>query len=136
MTPARTREDGLAAEARAFHRAFFPGEPPQEVVRRYIEANLRFETEEADRAVAAVVRAGLDVEAVEFWLRLRGRNPALTRKIQVLFYLLEPRSRYYPWFVGGAEGRAKAVRGLIGAALRSVWKGAKGAWLVRRHGIV
>ena len=54
----------------------------------------------------------LDPEAVEVVLRLSGRDSVLTRKIQILFYLAEVRSAYYPRFVNERAGFWRAVAAL------------------------
>jgi hypothetical protein len=130
-----TRENELAMEARYLHRAFFGSDPPSEVVDRYIAANLicRCET---DALTSAIVARRLDAEAIELTMRLRHGPTILTRKIRILFYLLEVRSAYYPFFVGGGESRFRALSGVLYAALPTAVKYLKGAYLVRKHGLV
>jgi hypothetical protein len=125
----------LATEARYLHRAFFGGDPPSEVVERYIAANLicRCET---DALTAAIVARRLDAEAIELALRIRKGPTILTKKIRILFYLLEVRSAYYPFFVGGGESRVRALSGVLYSVLLTAVKYLKGAYLVRKHGLV
>ena len=127
----------LAEEARYFHAAFFQGLPPTEVVDRYIEANRHcFPSidERQERAIRTIIEQRLDVEAVEF--ALRPTNPILSRKIQILFFLLEVRARYYGVFVNCGAGAARAWRELLTSLVRAVWKRVKGAYLVRRYGLI
>src|SRR5580658_7222193 len=92
----------LALEARYLHRAFFGSDPPSEVVDRYIAANLIC-CDEPSALTNTIVARGLDAEAIELTLRLRKGPTILTKKIQILFYLVEVRSAYYSFFVGGGE---------------------------------
>ena len=127
----------LAREAVYLHQRLFGGLPPDEVVARYVQANQRCLPPGSDRSSAivdAVVSRRLDPEAVE--LVLRRRHPLLSRKIQILFYLLEVRSGYYAWFVNPSDAFGRAVVELIGSTLRTGWLFVKGAWLVWRHRLV
>src|SRR5215472_10398137 len=104
-------DQDLAEEAGYFHAAFFPGVPPPEVVERYIAANRHCFPEideQHGRTIRTVVARRLDVEAVEF--ALRGTNTTLSRKVQILFFLLEVRAGYYGCFVNCHSGAARAWR--------------------------
>jgi hypothetical protein len=125
----------LESEARHLHRAFFRNDPPAEVVGRYVAANAAH-GEPSGGLVERVVALRLDAEAVELALRLRQGPTALTRKIQILFYLLEVRPEYFGFFVGEAEGQGRAAWGVLLSLLRTAGKYLKGAYLVRRHGLV
>ena len=128
----------LASEARYLHRCFFRADAPSEVVDRYIGANV--ECGIAPSAlVQTIVTRGLDAEAVELILRSRKSPGVLTKKIRILFYLAEVRSENYSAFFGTAgkdESRMNAWFGLFGGMVQSAAKYLKGAYLVRRHGLV
>jgi hypothetical protein len=125
----------LADEARYLHRAFFRKDPPTEVVDRYIAANtLCFP--ESSPLMSKLIAHRLDPEAVELALRLRKGPGILTRKIQILFYLLEVRSAYYSFFVGERESRPRAILGMLFSIFQTAMKSLKGVYLVRRHGLV
>ena len=131
--------EALEQEARYLHARFFGRPLPEVVVARYVDANqLCFPNLSGrDRALLRqVIASRLDPEALELVLRWRKRTPVLTRKIQILFYLLEVRSEYYPYFVNQKPGRARAVAHLALALLRTAWKAVKGAVLVWRYGFV
>jgi hypothetical protein len=129
------RANDLTLEARYLHRAFFGNDPSAEVVDRYISANLICRCEN-DALTSKVVAQGLDAEAIELTLRLRHGPTILTKKIRILFYLLEVRSAYYPFFVGREESRIRALSCVLYAALPTAVKYVKGAYLVHRHGLV
>jgi len=129
----------LSDEARYLHRAFFRKDPPAEVVDRYIAANKLCFPESsplASKMMSKIVAARLDAEAVELALRVRKGPAILTRKIQILFYLLEVRSAWYSFFVGERESRSRAVAGLLYSVLQTAVKALKGLYLVRRHGLI
>jgi hypothetical protein len=79
------------------------------------------------------VAARLDAEAIELAMRLRRGDPVLTKKIHVLFYLVEVRSRYYHYFVNERAAFWLAVFRIAAGCLRTVYKYVKGAMLIRRY---
>jgi hypothetical protein len=127
------------AEVRYLHRHFFRSDPPPEVIERYIAANrlcLPTLDESSLRILSTVVSQQLDPEAVEIVLRHRHLNPVLTRKIQILFYLVEVRSSYYTYFVSNQAGFTRASLQLLTSVIQTAWKLAKGTYLIRRYGLV
>lgn len=131
--PDRSAE--LGNEARYLHQAFFRKDPPAEVVDRYIAAN-ELCLPESSPLMAKLLAHRLDPEAVELALRLRKGPGILTRKIRILFYLLEVRSAYYSFFVGERESRPRAVFGMLYAVIQTAVKALKGAHLVRKYRLV
>ena len=129
----------LAREARYFHSLFFPGDVPDEVVDRYVAANEVCFGELDDRSlrlVERVVSARLDAEAVELVLRWGKRNDILTKKIQILFYLLEVRAQYYPYFVNERASFFRAWGALLLSALKTLRQLVKGKYLIWKHNLV
>ena len=63
--------------------------------------------------MARVVSLRLDVEAVEFALRRRRACPELTRKIQVLSYLIEVQAEYQGDFIAYGREPARAILVLL-----------------------
>jgi hypothetical protein len=125
----------LAKEAQYLHLAFFRCDPPPEVTARYIAAN-ELCCPEPDEVTGRMVALGLDVEAVELALRVRRGPTILTKKIRILFYLLEVRSAYYSYFVGDDESLPRAGLGLFSSVVQTALKYLKGAYLIRRHGLI
>ena len=128
--------EALAREARTLHRALFGGAIPEEVVQRYIRAHdgcPAARTEAARRALDIILSRNLDAEAIEYALRLRKGDPALTQKFQILFYLVEVRSAYYPRFVNERPGAARAAWEMLQAVQHSLVKFVKGFYLIRRY---
>ena len=128
--------EALAREARSLHQALFGGVAPEEVVQRYIRAHEicpAARTEAARRALDLILSRNLDAEAIEYALRLRQGDPALTQKFQILFYLVEIRSAYYSRFVNERPGAARASWEMLRGLLRSLVKFVKGNYLIRRY---
>jgi hypothetical protein len=86
--------------------------------------------------VETIVAHRLDAEAVELAMRLRHGSDVLTRKIQILFFLVEVRSAYYGYFVNQTPGLWRAVIRLFASSVQTAWKGCKGCYLVWRYGFV
>jgi hypothetical protein len=129
------RAPSLAEEAHHLHACLFRGSLHAVVVARY-EAAHRELGIAASPAVQKVVARRLDAEAVEYALRRRAPGAALTRKMQVLCYLVEVHPGYLSEFVNQKSSRVGAWAALLRATLRSGWKRLKGEYLVRRHGLV
>jgi hypothetical protein len=129
----------LENEARHFHAQFFHRSLPAQVLDRYVDANhLCFPSVSSKerQMVDLIVTRGLDAEAVELALRLRKGSRILTRKIQILFYLVEVRSEYYAYFINQVPGLPRAAMSLCAATLRTAWKAVKGLYLVWRYSFV
>lgn len=132
-------DESLASQARYFHQAFFKGEPDQEVIDRYLAANRHCLPDidaRSERLVDLVVSERLDVEAVEFALRRTRHNTIVTKKLSILFYLVEVRARYFPLFVNEEKRRLRALVGLGLSAAAAVYKFAKGKYLLRKYGLL
>jgi hypothetical protein len=131
------RTPTLAEEARYLHDSLFRAPMDASVVKRYEAAHGElFPNETTSRAVARLVSRRLDVEAVEFAMRRRGCGAQLTRKIQILCYLVEVRAAYQSHFIATKREHVKATIWLLAALVRTVWKRGKGEYLVRRHGML
>jgi hypothetical protein len=129
----------LEREARYLHGLFFRRRIPEAVKDRYVAANhLCFPVLDARdcRMVETIVARRLDAEAIELAMRLRRGSGVLTRKIQILFFLVEVRSVYYGDFVNQTPGLWRALLRLFVSSVQTVWKVAKGWYLVWRYGLV
>lgn len=131
------RTPSAAEEARHLHACLFRAPLDAVVVARYEAAQQQMGLA-ASSLTAAVVTRRLDAEAVEFALRRRGKGADLTRRLQILCYLVEVRRDYLAEFVNlGSPANPGSVRSawaaLLAATLRSGWKRLKGEYLVRRY---
>jgi hypothetical protein len=127
----------LERECALLCRQIFGIAPPEGCVEAYQKANERvFEAVPAEARAAAqiaeAVRRGWDLEAMELAQRLRDKAGPLTKKVNILFYLVEARPQSFPHFVNVQATPWRGWARLIGETLRSVYKLLKGWWLWRR----
>ena len=129
----------LADEALYFHNSLFSQPLDPMVIERYVAAN-RLCIPQLDSRSAVIIdriiSARLDLEAIEMVFRLRQPDNFLTKKIQILFYLLEVRSAYYQRFINNEANFPLALRSLAGSALAAAWKFLKGRYLIWKHHLV
>ena len=129
----------LPEEARYFHECFFSQPLDEPLIDRYVAANRLCIPQLDDRSAAIldrIVSSRLDIEAIELVFRRRCPHNFLTKKIQILFYLLEVRSAYYHRFINDEPNFSKALRSLIACALRAGVKFLKGKYLVWKYDLV
>src|ERR1700674_966206 len=108
----------LSDEARHLHGCFFSQPLDPSVISRYEAAHHRIFPDEAPSPlVTRIVDKKLDAEAIEDALRWRRKGRALSRKIQILFYLVEVRSSYLPEFVNTQPHKAQAFFQITCAAI-------------------
>ncbi len=127
----------LAEEVVYLHDAlFYPIAIHASVVERYQDAHRLLFPGQSPLAVSRIVSRRLDVEAVEIALRRRRACPEVTRKIQILCYLVEIRSPYQERFIALHREPVRAVASLMSCLISTIWKACKGECLVRLHGLV
>ena len=131
------RTPPLAEEARHLHACLFRKPLEAAVIVRYEAAHRAlFADQPPSPLVATVVAKHLDAEAVEYALRRRGLGGELTRKMQMVCYLVEARRAYFSEFVAIESSRAGAWTALLAATCSSLWKLLKGEYLIHRHGLL
>jgi phytoene dehydrogenase-like protein len=129
----------LDRECALLCRGIFGVEPPPGCAEAYrgahavVFAEAPIEAQAAAR-IAEAVRRGWDLEALELALRLRDKDNALTKKLNILFYLMEARPEAFAAFVNLRPSPVRAWLRLSGETLRSVYKLFKGWILLRRLG--
>jgi hypothetical protein len=142
-SPAESESASLAAEARYFGKRVLDLDLAPEIVDRYVAANkaLFARADLADslplvKALRAVVATGMDVEALEFALRLRRRRNLVTQKLHILSYLLETHAAYLSLYLNDHRYRLGAYMTLAAHVPRAIWKYLRGRRLLRRLGIL
>lgn len=131
----RPEQVRLGAEAQYLHALLFDRPAPPEVVDRYIRANVHCGFPGGPE-MEVILHKALDAEAIEFARRLLWRDTRLTRKFQILFFLIEVRREYYGEFVNEERRQGWPLAAeLARLAAGSGWKLVKGVWLVWRHGL-
>jgi hypothetical protein len=133
-TGAPAISESLGAEADRFHSILFGGSAPEEIKRQYAAALQALPIAPME-SLETLLESGADFEAME--LALRKKNPfnPLTQRFRVLCYLVEPRPDYFHRFVGERRAFLAAAGAMFFAALRSIYLGIKGRYLVRKHGV-
>jgi hypothetical protein len=124
----------LDRECALLCRGIFGLEPPPGCVDAYRRAHaVVFSAAPAEAArFTEAVRRGWDLEALELALRLRDKDNALTKKVNILFYLMETRPEGFPLFVNTDRAPLRAWMRLTAETLRSAYKLLKGWVLLRR----
>lgn len=139
MTLSGQNDITLEREAQYLHDHFFSEKIHREVLSRYVEANRRclpyVDTQSAGM-IDKIVSCELDVEAIEFVLRLKKRDNFLTRKIEILFFLVEVRSQYFGYFFNCKEDMLSAIRSLIISIMTTPYKYVKGKYLSWKYKLV
>jgi hypothetical protein len=129
----------LEKEVIYFHDQFFTEVLHNTVIERYVAANmLCLPDVNANTAsmIENIIYNKLDVEAIEYAFRIKQRNNDLTKKIQILFYLVEVRASYFPYFFNCRSARLLAVKSILFVTIRTVYKYLKGNYLIWRFKLV
>jgi hypothetical protein len=121
----------LRAEADRLHAVLFGGGAPEEIRRQYADALRAASLAPIDK----LLRAGVDLEAMEIALRKKNPFNPLTQRFRVLCYLAETRPGYFHRFVAERRGFFSGFFAVAFFALRSVYKALKGNYLARKHAI-
>lgn len=120
---------------------FFKKEVNDLTVKRYQSANETIFSETLDLArqqshVDKLVNAKVDLEAIEYAWRIKNQENILSKKMQILFYLLESNSDFYPTFINPQDSHYKGIFSLITALFTSIYKLLKGKLLLGHYEIL
>ena len=129
----------LEHEAAHLFHVLFCEEAPQIIKARYRDAHGYMFNESPQQELQTVGRAvehRLDAEAVEVFLRRKGRPHLLTMKMQLLTYLAELDPSYYRLFMNEIDSRGLAALTIIGSLIRWPYALLKGAYLAWRYQLV
>lgn len=131
--PSVLAPDAVRGEAEYLTRSVFGCALDDRTLERYREAcRLLLASPEDELSVRKIVALRLDVEALE--LALRGSG--LTKRIQILAYLLEFRADCFETFINTRTRRVEAFARLGVSTARAPVKLIKGKYLAWRHGLV
>lgn len=128
-------ERALHAEAEFLFRRIFDLSATAELTARYAQAHVLLEMEDSaatKHLLALVLRHDLDLESLEYVLRLRNPRNQLTRKIHILYYLAECDPRTLPVFYGSARTGVSKLSILM-IPLRCGYAWLKGSYQLRRY---
>ena len=131
----------LRAEANYFVHVFFNKEVDHKTIERYIGANEEIFTNDPkftlqNDFVVKMIKHKADIEALEFAWRTIDKDNVLSKKICIIFYILEAKSAYVPFFVNRHNSFFKGCFILVVSVLCSAYRYLKGRILLKRHHIV
>lgn len=133
----------LRNEAEGVFRAFFREDPPARILDAYVKAHeFCFDADDVSALLRfrdwfrAAQKQEVDLEALEFAMRLGDSNNLFTAKVRMLLYLLEADGSFFNHFHNDQKTTLVAYLELLSRISRSLWKGAKGFFLVRRYRLV
>ncbi len=113
----------------------FGFKPDASIVRAYQEAHRIVFTDAEislwQTRLARAVEKYYDLEAVEYAWRVRDKNNPLSKKMQILFYLVETDRRYFHLFVNRRKSWFKACLVMAYQGVRSAYKVTKGTMLLK-----
>jgi hypothetical protein len=113
------------------------GFAPSEVVRERYGRYLRsIGQDPTPQWLDRLIRDRVNLEAVEFALRLRSSHHPLRQRMHILSLICEPGSLYWDHYYNGSPRRARAWASLLWNVARSSVLWARGTWLVRRYRLV
>lgn len=131
----------LKKEVDYFIRFFFKKETDEMTIDRYIHANKEVFsnnkiTEHQSILLESLIENNVDIEAIEFAWRLKDRENVLSKKIQIVFYLLEVKSEFFILMINERKSILKASIILSFSICHSIYKLLKGLILLRRYHVV
>jgi hypothetical protein len=140
MCSAEIIHDARLDEARFFYGRLFNIDASIELVERYEKACAgivpSWNSLLVREKIAKIIKHQLDLEAIEFFLRLqKGDNP-ITHRVNVLCYIIETTPQYYVRFHNEVNCSIKVFIAMVGYVFRSLVKLIKGAYLVWRYELI
>lgn len=127
----------LDAECAALHRQVFGADLPAGFAEAYTQAHaVVFDAAPIDARSAAFIAQAVDgawdLEALEMAWRARDKANPLSKKLNIVFYLVECSPRGYQLFVNPQDARLQGWFQLGTLTLRSLYKRLRGTLLLRR----
>jgi hypothetical protein len=124
----------VESEASYLFNCMFPGRISGTTLKRYALAYREVfagqDTNEAEMGV--IIEKALDAESIEIALRLIHKKRYLTKRLQILFSLVEAENRHFELLFNTGNKKGVIV-GLVLSVISSAMKTVKGLYLVRRY---
>ncbi len=132
---------GFVLEADWLHRFFFKTRPSPGWIEQYVQAEQAYLRSgrpcRISLNVPQLIQAGVDLEALEFYLRLTRRTNDLTRKFATCCMLSEVKCCHLDRFVAQSDlGLPRALANLVLSVFRAAFKLPGGALEARKLGLV
>lgn len=122
----------LEKECQKIHFQLYGSAAPKDIVNRYIDAQKKILPDQSDRLpplVLKIVNGNYDIEAIEFYWRIRNFSPILQQKTAVLLFLTESQGQYVNYFYQFKPGVVNALGELSFLFFRSAYLFIKGFFL-------
>ena len=107
----------------------FNKEQHEQLLIYYALALKKMTNSDFERKIGLIVKKNYDVEALEFYLRIKDRSNDLTKRLNVFLYLIETDKSFYEEFV---NPKSNFLRGFVILAyftLRSIYLFFKGKFI-------
>jgi len=128
------RREGLEREAGFFYRSIFGLDPGPLLLKRYVEAHNQFRfNEKGATIIQKVVQYKLDVVSIEYIMRLRDKDNALTQRFKVLHFLAECQKESSADFIESQADPFRIWLAIVWQAVRTVRCLLLGSYLLRRY---
>ena len=132
--------NNLAEIEYLFENLFADKKLPLEVKNQYLDfSNTLLSDDSSDNLkvnIQKIIEYKLDVEAIEYYLRIKFQNNILSKKIHALLYLVEVRGEFFDDFHVKKNSFVTGFFALASYTLRSLYKFFKGMMLVKYYGII
>lgn len=130
----------LVDEANFFNHQVFSGKLTPEIISQYVKAHefvLKSPAVTIKKIdLSLIIDKSLDLEAIEYALRLKFRDNLITKKIHILSYLLEANRDYNSLYFNEKAGFLKGFIILGYHVVRSCYLFIKGSYLINRYNLV
>ena len=126
------------SELARLHRAVFGGPPSVRFAARFEAASTLLESNYPQEELGLYRKAlgtEADLEAMELAGRLTRRLTVLSKKIELLVYIVETAPESSPWMVNEERAVLRAWLEIGWGGLRSICKAVYGYYLLRRYGL-
>lgn len=131
-----TQDNFLKEIEYIFESLFADKKLPEEVKNQYIKFCSELPVDGPQVDMNMIVKHRLDVEAIEFYLRIKFRNNVLTKKIHAVLYLVEVRGEFFDEFHVEKNSLISGFFSLVFYTVRSIYKFFKGKIQVKFYGII
>ena len=137
MLSDQAAQESFLREIEYIFESLFAGKHlPQDVKNHYIEFNAGLMKEGPAIDMQTILKYKLDIEAIEFYLRIKFRNNVLTKKLHGLLYLIEVKGDFFDDFHVEKNSLVTGFLNLSFYTVRSIYKFLKGQMLVKFYGII
>lgn len=130
----------LNKEIEYINSSLFDGGLSPDIVSNYLDAQSYVFcsplSSEQENLIIKIVTNKLDIEAIEYFLRLKKNNNILTKKLHILSYLIESNRDYNALFINDKNKFVTGFMVLVYYSFRSCFLLLKGFYQCKRYQLV